>query len=40
MNFIGINSLNNSYVVGMNLTKGYIDFGCYKYKNRNLKKMD
>ena len=40
MNFIGINSLTNSYVVGMNLTKGHIDFGYYKYKNGNLKKMD
>ena len=40
MNFIGINSLTNSYVVGMNLTKGHIDFGHYKYINGNLKKMD
>ena len=31
MNFIGINSLTDSYVVGMTLTKGHIDFGHYKY---------
>lgn len=40
MNFIGINSLTDSYVVGMTLTKGHIDFGHYKYINGNLKKMD
>lgn len=40
MNFIGINSLTDSYIVGMTLTKGHIDFGYYKYINGNLKKID
>ncbi len=39
MSFIGVNSLSDSYVVGMTLTKGHIDFGCYKYINGKLTRL-
>lgn len=39
LSFIGINSLSDSYVVGMTLTKGHIDFGCYKYIDEKLNKI-
>lgn len=38
--FIGVNSLTNSYVVGMNLTKGNMEFGYYKYIDGKLSKID
>lgn len=38
LNFIGINSLTNSYVVGMSFTKGHINFGFYTFSNGKLEK--
>lgn len=38
LSFIGVNSLTNSYVVGMPLTKGHICFGFYKFNNGKLEK--
>lgn len=40
LSFIGVNSLTNSYIVGMTLAKGHIDFGCYKYTEGKLNKID
>lgn len=39
MTFIGINSLSDSYVVGMALTKHRISFGDYVEKNGKLEKQ-
>jgi len=39
MSFIGINSLTESYVVGMCLTRGRIGFGCYKDADGRLEKL-
>lgn len=38
LSFIGLNKLTKSYVVGMNITKGRIEFGNYIFKNNELKK--
>lgn len=40
LSFIGINFLSDSYVVGMTLAKGHIEFGCYKYIDGTLNKID
>lgn len=40
MTFIGVNKLTKSYVVGMNLTKGHIEFGSYRYINEKLNKVE
>lgn len=40
MTFIGVNKLTKSYVVGMNLAKGYIEFGSYTYINGKLNKVE
>ncbi len=40
LTFIGVNSLSKSYVVGMNLAKGHIEFGRYKYVDGKLNKID
>ena len=40
MNFIGVNKLTKSYVVGMNLTKGHIECGSYRYINGKLNKVE
>lgn len=40
MTFIGVNKLTKSYVVGMNLTKGHIEFGSYRYINGKLNKVE
>lgn len=40
MTFIGVNKLTKSYVVGMTLAKGHIEFGNYKYINGKLNKID
>ena len=40
MTFIGVNTLTKSYVVGMTLAKGHIDFGNYKYVDGKLNKID
>ena len=37
LSFIGINSWTNSYVVGMQFTKGHINFGSYTFNNGKLK---
>ena len=39
MTFIGVNKLTKSYVV-MNLTKGHIEFGSYRYINGKLNKVE
>ncbi len=39
LTFIGLNSLSDSYVVGMHLTKGRIEFGSYKAENGKLIKL-
>lgn len=39
LTFIGVNSLSESYVVGMSISKGRIKFGCYKAKEGKLVKM-
>lgn len=40
MTFIGVNKLTKSYVVGMTLAKGHIEFGNYKYIDGKLNKID
>ena len=40
MTFIGVNKLTKSYVVGMTLAKGHIEFGNYKYIDGKLSKID
>lgn len=40
MTFIGVNKLTKSYVVGMNLAKGHIELGSYRYINGKLNKVD
>lgn len=40
MTFIGVNTLTKSYVVGMTLAKGHIDFGSYNYIDGKLNKID
>ncbi len=40
MTFIGVNKLTKSYVAGMNLTKGNIEFGSYRYINGKLNKVE
>ncbi len=37
--FIGINSVSDSYVVGMRISRGSIEFGCYKAENGKLVKI-
>lgn len=39
LTFIGVNSMSDSYVVGMTISRGRIDFGCYKVENGNLVKL-
>ena len=40
LTFIGVNSLSNSYIVGMSISRGRIDFGCYKVEDGTLKKLN
>lgn len=40
MTFICVNKLTKSYVVGMTLAKGHIEFGNYKYIDGKLNKID
>ena len=40
LTFIGVNSLSDSYVVGMSISRGRIDFGCYKVEDGTLKKLN
>lgn len=40
LTFIGVNSLSDSYVVGMAISRGRIDFGCYKTENGKLKNLN
>ena len=37
--FIGVNSASDSYVVGMSITRGNIEFGSYKSENGKLVKL-
>lgn len=39
MTFIGLNKTTKSYVVGMNITRGRIEFGNYIFKDNELKKL-
>lgn len=39
LTFIGVNSISDSYVVGMTISRGRIDFGCYKAENGKLVKL-
>ena len=39
LTFIGVNSMSDSYVVGMTISRGRIDFGCYKAENGKLVKV-
>ena len=40
LTFIGVNSLSDSYVVGMSISRGRIDFGCYKAEDGKLKNLN
>lgn len=40
LTFIGVNSLSDSYVVGMTISRGRIEFGCYKADGGKLVKME
>lgn len=39
LTFIGTNSISGSYVIGMSISKGRIEFGCYFADEGELKKM-
>ena len=39
LTFIGLNSMSDSYVVGMTVSRGEIDFGSYKAENGKLVKL-
>ena len=39
LTFIGLNSMSDSYVVGMTISKGKINFGCYRAENGKLVKI-
>ncbi len=39
LTFIGLNSMSDSYVVGMTISQGRIDFGSYKAENGKLVKL-
>lgn len=39
LTFVGLNSLSESYVVGMSFCRGRIDFGVYKDKNGLIEKI-
>ena len=40
LTFIGVNSLSDCYVVGMSISRGRIDFGCYKVEDGKLKNLN
>ena len=39
LTFVGVNSMSDSYVVGMTITRGRIEFGSYKAEDGKLKKI-
>ncbi len=39
LTFVGVNSMTDSYVVGMSITRGRIEFGAYKAEEGKLKKL-
>lgn len=39
LTFVGVNSVSKSYVVGMSISQGRIEFGCYKADKGKLKKI-
>lgn len=39
LTFVGVNSVSKSYVVGMSISRGRIEFGCYKADKGELKKI-
>lgn len=39
LTFVGVNSVSESYVVGMSISQGRIEFGCYKADKGKLKKI-
>ena len=39
LTFIGLNAISKSYVVGMNLTRGRIEFGVYQDVDGHLEKL-
>lgn len=39
LTFIGVNSMSDSYVVGMSITRGRIEFGAYKAEGGKLNKI-
>lgn len=39
LTFIGMNSMTESYVVGMSMSMGRIDFGCYKAIDGKLERI-
>lgn len=39
INFIGLNSISSSYVIGLDFTRGHFEFGVYEYKNKQLKRV-
>lgn len=40
LTFIGVNSLSDSYIVGMSISRGRLDFGFYKAENGKLKNLN
>ncbi len=39
INFMGVNSISSSYVIGLDFTRGRFEFGIYEYRNKQLKRV-